>query len=77
MLQLIRDMLIKYRNIGYNLQFNEQQKELLQQYYDVNRLLVDCLNSAAYVTPIVRQIEKKLLLAIADIEKVRNSCSNR
>jgi predicted NACHT family NTPase len=70
----LRDMLIKYRNIGYDWQFNEQQRELLQQYYDVNKLLVDCLNIAAYVTPKVRQqIEETLLLAIADIEKIRNS----
>ncbi|MFS0517661.1 NACHT domain-containing protein [Nostoc sp. UIC 10607] len=73
----LRDVLIKYRNIGYNWQFNKQQKELLQQYYDANKLLVDCLNSAADVTPIVRQeIEETLLLAIADIEKVRNSYTN-
>ncbi|MBN3884250.1 MAG: NACHT domain-containing NTPase [Nostoc sp. JL34] len=70
----LRNILIKYRNIGYYWQFSEQQKELLRQYYDVNKLLVDCLNSAAYVTPRVRQeIEETLLLAIADIEKVRNS----
>ncbi|MHC5858035.1 NACHT domain-containing protein [Nostoc sp.] len=73
----LRDILIKYRNIGYDWQFNEQQKELLQQYYDVNKLLVDCLNSAADVTARVREeIEETLLLAIADIEKVRNSDTN-
>ncbi len=73
----LRDILIKYRNIGYDWQFNEQQKELLKQYYDVNKLLVDCLNSAAYITPRVRrEIEETLLLAIADIEKVRNSDIN-
>jgi predicted NACHT family NTPase len=65
----LRKMLINYRNIGHNWQFNEQQKELLQQYYDANKLLVDCLNSASFVTPVVRQeIEETLLLAIADIE---------
>ncbi|QMS90598.1 NACHT domain-containing NTPase [Nostoc edaphicum CCNP1411] len=69
----LRNILIKYRNIGYYWQFNEQQKELLQQYYDVNKLLVDCLNSAAYVSPRVwQEIEETLLLAIADIERVRN-----
>ncbi|MEH2264141.1 NACHT C-terminal helical domain 2-containing protein [Nostoc sp.] len=40
----------------------------------MNKLLVDCLNSAASVNPIMRQeIEETLLLAIADIKKVRNS----
>ncbi|MFN6472894.1 MAG: NACHT domain-containing protein [Nostoc sp. SerVER01] len=70
----LRYLLIKYRNIGYDWDFNEQQKELLQKYYDVNKLLVDCLNSATDVTPTVRQkIEDTLLLAIADIEKIDNS----
>ncbi|MBC1239793.1 NACHT domain-containing NTPase [Nostoc sp. 2RC] len=70
----LRYFLIKYRNIGYDWEFNEEQKELLQTYYDVNKLLVDCLNSATDVTPTVRQkIEDTLLLAIADIEKVNNS----
>ncbi|WP_341530441.1 NACHT domain-containing NTPase [Nostoc sp. UHCC 0302] len=71
----LRNVLIKYRNIGYNWQFNEQQKELLQQYYNANKLLVDCLNSAVYVTPVVRQeIEETLLLAIADIESISSYC---
>ncbi|MBD2677251.1 MULTISPECIES: NACHT domain-containing NTPase [Nostoc] len=70
----LRYFLIKYRNIGYDWEFNEQQKELLQKYYDVNKLLVDCLNSAADVSPTARQkIENTLLLAIADIEKLHNS----
>ncbi|MBD2511061.1 NACHT domain-containing NTPase [Nostoc muscorum FACHB-395] len=74
----LRDMLIKHRHIGYDWQFNEQQKELLQKYYYGNKLLVDCLNIAADVTPIVRhEIEETLLLAIADIEKLRNSSNIR
>ncbi len=74
----LRDMLIKHRHIGYDWQFNEQQKELLQKYYNANKLLVDCLNIAADVTPIVRhEIEETLLLAIADIEKLRNSSNIR
>jgi len=70
----LKKALIKHRNIGYNWQFSEQQKELLQQYYDANKLLVDCLNSASFVTPVVRQeIEETLLLASTDIEKVSSS----
>jgi predicted NACHT family NTPase len=71
----LRNVLIKHRNIGHNWQFNEQQKELLQQYYDANKLLVDCLNSAFFVSSAVRQkIEETLLLAIVDIENVSISC---
>ncbi|OUL25453.1 hypothetical protein BV378_15405 [Nostoc sp. RF31YmG] len=55
--------MIKHRNIGHDWQFSEEQKELLQQYYDANQLLVDCLNSECYVSREVRQqIEKTLLL---------------
>ncbi|MEH2024872.1 NACHT C-terminal helical domain 2-containing protein [Nostoc sp.] len=51
---------------------------MLQQYYDVNKLLVDCLNSAAYVTPEVQQeIEETLILAIADIKKICNYYTHR
>nr|WP_322679018.1 hypothetical protein [Nostoc sp. DedQUE03] len=45
-------------------------------YNDVNKLLVNRLNNAAYVTPRVRQEIEQTLLAIADIKKVRNSYIN-
>ncbi|NEO98979.1 MAG: NACHT domain-containing NTPase [Symploca sp. SIO2E9] len=64
----LRAVMIKYRNIGHDWQFSQQQKELLQQYYDANKLLVDCLNSDCYVSREVRQeIEDTLLLPIAEI----------
>ncbi len=63
----LRAMIINYRNIGHDWQFNEQQKELLKEYYDANKLLVDCLNSDCYVSREVRQeIEDTLLLPIAE-----------
>jgi hypothetical protein len=44
----------------------------LQQYYNANKLLVDCLNSDCYVSREVRQeIEDTLLLPIAEIEKYK------
>jgi predicted NACHT family NTPase len=65
-----RSLMIKHRNIGHDWQFSEQQKEALKQYYDANKLLVDCLNSASNVTPEVRShIEETLLLPIAEIEQ--------
>jgi hypothetical protein len=58
-------------------QFNEQQQKLLLQYYDANKLLVDCLNSCSNVTPEVRShIEETLLLPIALIEKTC-SCQDK
>jgi predicted NACHT family NTPase len=59
----LRAVMIKHRNIGHDWQFSESQKELLQKYYDANKLLVDCLNSSRYVSREVRQeIEDTLLL---------------
>ena len=66
----LREVMIKYRNIGYDWQFSQHQKDLLKQYYDANKLLVDCLNSDCYVSREVRQqIEDTLLLPIAEIKQ--------
>ncbi|MEJ6481358.1 NACHT domain-containing NTPase [Nostoc punctiforme UO1] len=66
----LREVMIKYRNIGHDWQFSNEQKELLQQYYDANQLLVDCLNSDCYVSREVRQqIEDTLLLPLAEIKQ--------
>ena len=61
--------MIKYCNIGYDWQFNEEQIELLRQYYDTNEFLLECMDSDCYVSREVRQeIEETLLLPIAEIE---------
>jgi hypothetical protein len=61
---------ISSRNIGQDWHFSYQQMKELRQYYDANKLLVDCLNRAANVTPAVREkIEETLLLPIAEIQK--------
>ena len=68
----LRVVMIEYRNIGHDWQFSDEQKERLQQYYDANKLLVDCLNSDCYVSREVRlEIEETLLLPIAEIEQRR------
>jgi predicted NACHT family NTPase len=64
----LREIAIEHRNIGHDWQFSEAQKKLLRQYYDANKLLVDCLNSDCYVSRGVRDlIESTLLLPIASI----------
>jgi hypothetical protein len=68
----LREITISHRNNSHNWQFSEQQRKELQQYYDANQLLVDCLNSTCNVTPAVREeIEETLLLPIAEIQKHR------
>jgi predicted NACHT family NTPase len=68
----LRNIMIKYRNIGHDWQFSEEQKELLQKYHDANNFLLECLNSDCYVSRDVRQyIEDTLLLPIAEIKPYR------
>jgi len=68
----LRTVMIEHRNIGYDWQFSNEQREVLKQYYQANKLLVDCLNRSCNVTPKVRaQIEETLLLPIAEIQKYR------
>jgi predicted NACHT family NTPase len=66
----LRQIRIKYRNIGHDWQFTRDQKAKLQEYYDANLLLAQCLNSECYVSLEVRkEIEATMLLPIASIEK--------
>jgi len=62
--------IVKHCNNGRDWVFSPQQKELLNQYYDANRLLVDCLNSDCNASPEVKEeIEETLLLPVTEIEK--------
>jgi len=72
----LQSVMTEHRNLGHDWQFSNAQKERLQQYYDTNKLLVDCLNSDCYVSRDMRQeIEETLLLPIAEI-KNRRSCTD-
>ncbi len=76
-IEQLREVMFKYRKIRHDWQFSNEQKELLQKYYDANKLLVDCLNSDCHVSREVRQeiedtrqeIEDTLLLPMSEIEK--------
>ncbi|MEG4058343.1 MULTISPECIES: NACHT C-terminal helical domain 2-containing protein [unclassified Microcoleus] len=73
--QQLINLMIKYRNIGHDWQFSQEQKSLLRKYYDANKLLVECLNSGCNVSPAVRQeIEETLLLPIANLQKTDDKC---
>ncbi len=66
----LRTVMINHRNMGHDWQFSEQQNELLKQYYNANKFLLECLNSTCYVSRDVRsQIEDNLLLPIAEIKQ--------
>ncbi|MEQ9237969.1 NACHT domain-containing protein [Coleofasciculus sp. E2-BRE-01] len=66
----LKNILIKYRNIGHIWDFSDKQQELIHQYYVANKLLADCLNNSCKVSSDVRQhIENTFLLPITEIKK--------
>ncbi|MEH1819418.1 MAG: NTPase (NACHT family), partial [Nostoc sp.] len=69
-MERLKAMLAKHRNIQHQWHFSPQQQQVLQQYYDANQLLLDCLNSNCEVTGVVRQeIEASLLLPRKELSK--------
>jgi len=59
-----RDIIIEHRNISHAWNFSPEQWKTLEQYYNANKLLVDCMNSDCYLSREVRKdIEATLLLA--------------
>ncbi|RCJ19374.1 hypothetical protein A6S26_27085 [Nostoc sp. ATCC 43529] len=58
---------IPHIDISAHWQFSEQEKQQFRQYYDANRLLVDCLKNTS--DKVRSQIEDTLLLPITEIEK--------
>lgn len=63
-----RTVMIKYRNIAHDWQFIDKHKQLLKQYYDANKLLVDCMNNSCVVSNEARKvIEDTLLFPIFEI----------
>ncbi|MEA5510568.1 NACHT domain-containing NTPase [Crocosphaera sp. UHCC 0190] len=60
--EMFRDILIQYRQIGYDWQLNQQQKELWNSYYDANLFLVECLQGDCQVSIEVKKTIKSTLL---------------
>jgi hypothetical protein len=66
----LRLAIIEHRNIGYDWQFSPEQKEILKQYYDSIKLLVECMYSTPNISDkTIQKIEETLLLPVAEIEK--------
>jgi hypothetical protein len=68
----IRGAMAAYKNLDSEVQLTEEQTEQLQQYYDANKLLVDCIASSSTVSDAVKQnIEEMLLLPTSNTESMR------
>ncbi|MCP6762051.1 MAG: hypothetical protein NHB32_25630 [Fischerella sp. CENA71] len=60
----LRDIIMRDRQIAHDWQFDENDLQKLQEYWNANKLLLDCLNYASNVTSAtIKFIEKNLLLA--------------
>jgi predicted NACHT family NTPase len=67
-----RAVVIEHRNIGHKWEFSDKQIESLQNYYNANEFLVDCLNSSCIISDRVRQeIEETLLLPKDEVQKYK------
>jgi predicted NACHT family NTPase len=60
----LRDMMIKYRNIGHTWLFNKEQRKLLKQYYEANKLLWECLAISNVSVEVRSHIENNLFLPL-------------
>ncbi|RUR73741.1 NACHT domain-containing protein [Chlorogloeopsis fritschii PCC 9212] len=59
----LQNLIVSDRQICQDWQFNEKEWQLLQQYWDANKLLLDCLNHASDVTnSTIKSLERTLFL---------------
>ena len=59
----LRSLIVQHRKSSQEWRFSENQIKVLRTYHDANKLLIECLNNAEYVSPLVKsQIESTLLL---------------
>ncbi len=64
----LHSLIVRYPKINSDWKFNVSQRNRLQQYYDANLLLIQCLNSDRTVSRHVRSsIEETLLLPIEEL----------
>ncbi|MFM7600043.1 MAG: NACHT domain-containing protein [Pseudanabaena sp.] len=59
----LRNLIVQHRKSSQEWQFSDNQIKVLRTYHDANKLLIECLNNAEYLSPLVKsQIESTLLL---------------
>ena len=63
----LRQVCIDHRNIGHDWQFTKEQIKLLNQYYEANLLLVECINRSDISEQVREEIESTLLLPVLSI----------
>jgi len=68
-LEQLQQAIFTHRDLSDRWKFSPSQSKILQNYYDANQLLLDCLNSNCEITANIRtDIEATLLLPQAELE---------
>ena len=68
----LRKMIIEHRNIGHDWQFTDEQKQQLENYYDLNKFLVNLMNTEGAVSDDVRtEIEDTLLISWQELKRLQ------
>lgn len=65
----LKSLILNDKKIGFFTHFSEDHKDLLQKYYNANRLLIECLNNSEVTSEVRQEIEDTLLLPFAEIQK--------
>ena len=69
----LKEISVKYRNIGKNWKFSDFQNQALKKYFDASKLLVDCMQISQNLSDnshdIVENVQENLFLPIDEIEK--------
>jgi len=67
--QKLKAIMCEHNIITHGWGLNERQKQKLEEYYDANNLLINCLMISKVSLKIRKDIEETMLLPIAEIEK--------
>jgi hypothetical protein len=77
MTQKLNKCLFEHRNLKLNWQFSDEQKQLLNNYYAANKLLVDCLQESKASPEVQKEILDTLLLPIVEIKKRKSGITKK
>lgn len=75
--QWLSSCLYKHRNLKLDWQFSDKQKQMLNNYYTANKLLVDCLQASNVSQEVQKEIQDTLLLPIIEIERRKSGINKK
>lgn len=75
--QGLSSCLYRYRNLKLDWQFSDEQKQLLNNYYAANKLLVNCIQESNASPEVQKEIQDTLLLPIVEIERRKSGITKK